>query len=256
MSQPIPIVNPGPNSAALDPFEDYVASFDSDHQLSPSSSSIFSNSQLGFPNSSQFAALKASHSGSFQDFQLSLKDDWQFHQDNPFKEHFLKNLQHSENTSASSSDDKLTINQNNDALKRSIPIETFFHWKDPDSFGSDKASGSVESSNAENSSMNMVKKKGLFSRVASGNSHRGHTTSVDQPESSDQWSDVGKSPKSSASALSSGTDQQLDEERFNGEGVMFHGKLIGHEYVPEARGEQMCQQALKKLKVSCIYKCL
>ena len=40
----------------------------------------------------------------------------------------------------------------------------------------------------------------------------------------------------------------IDEDRFV-EGVVFCGKLIGDEYVADARGEQMCQQSLKKLKV-------
>ena len=71
-----------------------------------------------------------------------------------------------------------------------------------------------------------------------------------------------KSPKSptnsfqmnnSSSVGAGGLNAENDEERFNGDGVMFQGKLIGTEYVAEARGEQMCQASLKKLKVSLYF---
>ena len=43
-----------------------------------------------------------------------------------------------------------------------------------------------------------------------------------------------------------------NEDKFLGEGIQFNAKLIGHEFVAEARGEHMCQQSLKKLKVFII----
>jgi hypothetical protein len=47
-----------------------------------------------------------------------------------------------------------------------------------------------------------------------------------------------------------GVNGGASEDRFLGEGIQFGAKLIGHEFVAEARGEHMCQQSLKKLKVS------
>ncbi|XP_054162167.1 formin-J-like [Oppia nitens] len=49
------------------------------------------------------------------------------------------------------------------------------------------------------------------------------------------------------SLAATGGDQS--DDRFIDEGVQFVAKLIGHEFVAEARGEQMCQQSLKKLKI-------
>lgn len=95
--------------------------------------------------------------------------------------------------------------------------------------------------------MNVAKKRGLFSRATKPN-----TVSVgDLSEMNESANGLAKAKgaPSSPSSVSGGIDSQ-DEDRFNGDGVMFHGKLIGHEYVAEARGEQMCQQSLKKLKVS------
>ena len=41
---------------------------------------------------------------------------------------------------------------------------------------------------------------------------------------------------------------EVDVSRFEGNGLSFKAKLIGIEDVPEARGDQMCQDALLKLK--------
>lgn len=105
--------------------------------------------------------------------------------------------------------------------------------------------------------MKTMKKRGLFSRsaTAGGAAALGHNELSDVSVSDLK---MPKSPTNSTSQLNSssgnsvgagGLNAEQDEDRFNGDGVMFHGKLIGSEYVAEARGEQMCQQSLKKLKV-------
>jgi len=43
---------------------------------------------------------------------------------------------------------------------------------------------------------------------------------------------------------------EVDASRFEGSGVSYKAKIIGIESVPEARGDQMCQDAMLKLKVS------
>lgn len=44
------------------------------------------------------------------------------------------------------------------------------------------------------------------------------------------------------------TDEYL-MGRFQGDGVRYKAKLIGIDYVPEARGDKMCQDSMMKLKV-------
>lgn len=107
--------------------------------------------------------------------------------------------------------------------------------------------------NNSGDNMNMVKKRGLFSRSGGGGMSL-HSKSMASTSggaidrmSGDSNSGNGKSALPSGSAM---TD--ADEDKFNGEGVLFVGKLIGTEYVADARGEQMCQQSLKKLKVRSI----
>lgn len=121
---------------------------------------------------------------------------------------------------------------------------------------------SPEPPNSGSKSGNM-RRRGLFSWTnnAQLSNSGGHSSS--EPTQLEVNLEV-KSPKSptsngvgSGSVVSlngpSATSPQEEEDRFNGEGVQFHGKLIGSEYVAEARGEQMCQQSLKKLKVSFGY---
>ncbi|OTF70108.1 Phosphotyrosine-binding disabled-like protein [Euroglyphus maynei] len=97
------------------------------------------------------------------------------------------------------------------------------------------------------------KKRGLFSRgsktITGGSSLGANATSSTTINDNHQEENgkINKTPSSPSGA--SHHFNELDEDRFNGDGVQFHGKLIGHEYVPEARGEQMCQQSLKKLKI-------
>ena len=45
------------------------------------------------------------------------------------------------------------------------------------------------------------------------------------------------------------TFSDVDASRFEGSGVSYKAKIIGIEGVPEARGDQMCQDAMVKLKV-------
>ncbi|KAI7691487.1 Protein disabled [Sarcoptes scabiei] len=85
-----------------------------------------------------------------------------------------------------------------------------------------------------------LRKRGLFLRgLKSGANTQNSSASDSQDESL-------KSNKTSEASVQM---NDLDENKFNDEGIMFQGKLIGHEYVAEARGEQMCQQSLKKLKI-------
>ncbi|ESO05043.1 hypothetical protein HELRODRAFT_111498 [Helobdella robusta] len=46
--------------------------------------------------------------------------------------------------------------------------------------------------------------------------------------------------------------QPSNEEKFDGPGVNFKGKLIGFESVSESKGERMCQVAMAKLKAAVI----
>nr|XP_027199694.1 probable serine/threonine-protein kinase DDB_G0282963 [Dermatophagoides pteronyssinus] len=107
---------------------------------------------------------------------------------------------------------------------------------------------------AINNTMNVAsKKRGLFSRgsktISGGSSLGTHATSSTSINDNHQEENgkINKTPSSPSGA--SHHFNELDEDRFNGDGVQFQGKLIGHEYVAEARGEQMCQQSLKKLKI-------
>lgn len=92
------------------------------------------------------------------------------------------------------------------------------------------------------------KKRGLFGRSTAKNVSNNLSSSINEHEH-ENGTKLKSAPLQSSPSGTSHHLNELDEERFNGDGVMFQGKLIGHEYVAEARGEQMCQQSLKKLKI-------
>lgn len=136
------------------------------------------------------------------------------------------------------------------------PTESPLSSPEPPANNNNNNSGGAKSGN--------MRRRGIFSWTnnAQLSNSGGHSSS--EPTQLEVNLEGSKSPKSptstngvgSGSVVSlsgpsgSATSPQEEEDRFNGEGVQFHGKLIGSEYVAEARGEQMCQQSLKKLKVS------
>ena len=76
---------------------------------------------------------------------------------------------------------------------------------------------------------------------------------VNSKRSSNKWPTIASSNSSNqlsnTNGYKSSANDIQNEDKFLGEGIQFTAKLIGHEFVAEARGEQMCQQSLKKLKV-------
>ena len=161
------------------------------------------------------------------------------------------------------------------------PTESPLSSPEPQPQPQPQSSAALNTSNTSSAGKTM-RRRGLFSWNTSNaqlqNSGGGHSepaqlevnlsgTSEKSPKSPTTTTNGGGNMGGSVVSLhsnsattsgSSGAGPQLgtqleDEDRFNGDGVQFHGKLIGSEYVAEARGEQMCQQSLKKLKVSCFF---
>lgn len=85
----------------------------------------------------------------------------------------------------------------------------------------------------------VVNKRRLFSRNKSLAQH-----------SISNESNANEPKETSLKLTSEPNDMETIEKQFEGDGLLFRGKLIGHEFVAEARGELMCQQSMKKLKVS------
>ena len=122
-----------------------------------------------------------------------------------------------------------------------------------------------QTTDSTDNSMNLSAfgKKRFFGRKS--DSTEAHSKSIDgqssgqSKKSQNKWSTVSTS-NSSNQLSNNGSNQTTNgyksaqndlqnEDKFLGEGIQFNAKLIGHEFVAEARGEQMCQQSLKKLKV-------
>lgn len=63
----------------------------------------------------------------------------------------------------------------------------------------------------------------------------------------------GKSKKAAPKAKTvKGKEVPVNDHRFRGEGVKFKCKLVGSADVSNARGDAMCAEAIKKLKVHAI----
>ncbi|KAI2796251.1 Dab2p, partial [Blomia tropicalis] len=138
-------------------------------------------------------------------------------------------------------------------------FNSFMIWNDPDqqkisqSFdttnlnsSSPPISNNITDSSPDSKNMKTMKKRGLFSRSTNGGTSLQATSELDVSHS-DKSSKSPTTPNGQRSG--SIHEEKFKDEEFNGDGVQFQGKLIGHEYVADARGEDMCQQSLKKLKI-------
>lgn len=249
-------VQPSPSTPPVGRFEDYIESLEKKSlslSSTPSISSITSNNQPSFRS-------------AFNDhsFVGSLGSNY----NNSFDNSSWVATPSSKARDVTTNGGDVTVNTKQPLAR----VDSFFVWNEPlsrDNFNytyHDDPSLSTEkelkqqlstsSDNKFSNNMNMVKKRGLFSR--SGGSLSMHSKSMASTSSNagnldrmsgDSSSGNGKSGLSSSTAL-----PDADEDKFNGEGVLFVGKLIGTEYVADARGEQMCQQSLKKLKVGLVLK--
>jgi hypothetical protein len=96
-----------------------------------------------------------------------------------------------------------------------------------------------------NQSMNTtIGKKRFFNRRLNSEPNDLNSGRIESSKkSSNKWS------TSSLNNSNNGLTNDLSEDKFFGDGIQFSAKLIGHEFVAEARGEHMCQQSIKKLKV-------
>ena len=146
------------------------------------------------------------------------------------------------------------------SLKKSFSSASIISTGSPYSDTISAGTSPISINNNNNTMMMNVasKKRGLFSRgsktITGGGGGGGSSLGANATSSTsindnhqEENGKINKTPSSPSGA--SHQFNELDEDRFNGDGVQFQGKMIGHEYVAEARGEQMCQQSLKKLKI-------